>query len=111
MKSEYQPQVIENDGTVDATMSDEITDFLDTFFKLYPTATEKELSYYVQNNALPVINKDYVFSEIVSQVYTMKDNEVTAIVTVKYLNQETKAIQLSQFHLKLQKQDNWKIVK
>lgn len=109
-KSEYQPQAIENDGTVDATMSDEITDFLDTFFKLYPTATEKELSYYVQNNALPTINKDYVFSEIVSQVYTMKDNEVTAIVTVKYLDQETKAVQLSQFNLKLQKQDNWKIV-
>ncbi|HCR4777400.1 TPA: conjugal transfer protein, partial [Streptococcus agalactiae] len=30
---------------------------------------------------------------------------------VKYLDQETKATQISQFELILEKQDNWKIVK
>ncbi|HFM5783773.1 TPA: conjugal transfer protein, partial [Streptococcus agalactiae] len=32
-------------------------------------------------------------------------------VAVKYLDQETKATQISQFELILEKQDNWKIVK
>lgn len=33
-----------------------------------------------------------------------------AIVTVKYLDKETKVTQLSQFELTLQKNDNWKII-
>lgn len=56
--------------------NEEITDFLETFFKLYPSATEKELSYYVSNQALAPINKDYVFSELLNPVYVMKDNQV-----------------------------------
>ena len=54
-KSSYQPKQIESDGTVDAEQSEEITSFLETFFKLYPSATEKELAYYVSNDALPVV--------------------------------------------------------
>ncbi|MBF2595429.1 conjugal transfer protein, partial [Listeria welshimeri] len=59
-KASYQPILSDNDGTVDANTTEEINSFLDTFFKLYPTATEKELTYYVSNQALDVINKDYV---------------------------------------------------
>lgn len=92
-------------------MGEEINSFLETFFKLYPKATDKELAYYVSNNALPTINKDYVFAELVNPVYAMKDNKVTAIVTVKYLDQETKVTQFSQYELVLEKAENWKIVK
>ena len=110
-KSNYQPKQLESDGTVDATTTEEINSFLETFFKLYPTATEKELAYYVSNNALPVINKNYVFVELVNPVYTMNDGKVTAILTVKYLDQETKITHLSQYSLMLEKQGNWKIAK
>lgn len=110
-KSDYQPKQIESDGTVDAQMSEEITDFLETFFKLYPSATEKELSYYVSNQALSPINKDYVFSELMNPVYIMENDNVLVSVTIKYLDQETKVSQYSQFELTLQKQDNWKIIK
>lgn len=110
-KSDYKPKQVESDGTVDAMMSEEINSFLATFFKLYPKATDKELAYYVSNNALPTINKDYIFAELVNPVYTMKDNKVTAIVTVKYLDQETKVTQFSQYELQLNKTDNWKIIK
>ena len=44
-KSSYEPKVKESDGTVDAATMEEVTEFLETFFKLYPTATEKELAY------------------------------------------------------------------
>jgi len=110
-KATYEPVLFDNDGTVDAVTKEEINSFLDTFFKLYPTATEKELSYYISNQALNVINKDYVFVELINPVYTQADNQVIAIVIVKYLDKETKVTQLSQFKLTLQKQDNWKIVK
>lgn len=110
-KSDYQPKQPESDGTVDATMTEEINSFLETFFKLYPKATDKELAYYVSNGALPVVQKSYVFAELVNPVYTMKDNQVNVVVTVKYLDQETKTTHLSQYELTLEKQENWKIVK
>lgn len=109
-KSDYQPKQVETDSTVDATMTEEINSFLETFFKLYPQATDKELAYYVNNEALPTINKDYVFVELVNPVYTMKDSKVTTIVTVKYLDEETKVTQFSQYELVLEKGENWKIV-
>lgn len=89
-KSNYEPVLSDSDGTVDAVTTEEINSFLDTFFKLYPTATEKELSYYVSNQALDVVNKDYVFVELVNPVYTQTDNQMTVTVTVKYLDKETK---------------------
>jgi hypothetical protein len=110
-KSNYEPVLSDSDGTVDAVTTEEINSFLDTFFKLYPTATEKELSYYVSNQALDVVNKDYVFVELVNPVYTQTDNQMTVTVTVKYLDKETKVTQLSQFELTLQKNENWKIIK
>lgn len=50
-KSDYEPKAKESDGTVDAATTEEVTEFLETFFKLYPTATEKELAYYVEECA------------------------------------------------------------
>ena len=109
-KSDYEPAIKETDGTVDAETTQEITSFLETFFKLYPTASENELSYYVSHDTLKQINKNYIFSELVNPVYVMEDDQVKANVIVKCLDQETKATQMSQFELTLVKQDNWKII-
>lgn len=43
-KSSYEPKAKESDGTVDAATTEEVTEFLETFFKLYPTATETRFS-------------------------------------------------------------------
>ncbi|MDF2506036.1 MAG: conjugal transfer protein [Clostridium sp.] len=88
----------------------EINEFLKTFFKLYPTATEKELSYYVKANALKSIGKDYVFAKLLNPIYTKKGNQIEASVSVKYLDQQTKVIQISQFDLILEKENNWVII-
>ena len=42
-KSDYEPKTPEPDASVDADTVNDATAFLETFFKLYPTATEKEL--------------------------------------------------------------------
>lgn len=111
-KSDYQPKAIESDGTVDSITTSEINEFLTTFFKLYPTSTISELSYYVNEGVLKAIGKDYIFQELVNPIYNRKENQVTVSLAVKYLDQQTKATQVSQFNLTLEKNDsNWKIVK
>lgn len=110
-KSDYVPKAAEPDGTVSAQESDEITEFMTTFFTLYPSASEQELSYYVSGGALPVITNDsYVFAALVNPVYTKSGDTVTADVAVQYLDQRTGMTQVSQFALQLKKEDgNWKI--
>lgn len=106
-KSNYKPKLSDNDGTVDAKTTEEIDSFLKTFFKLYPKANEKELSYYVNNQALKPINRDYQFLELASSNYSLKNDQVVAQLTVKYLDPLTKTIQTSEFNLVLQKFENW----
>ena len=111
-KSDYVPKAAEPDGTVSAEETTEITEFLTTFFTLYPAATEQELSYYVSGDALPVIGNDsYVFAGLVNPVFAKNGDAVTANVAVQYLDQRTGMTQVSQFALQLRQIDgNWKIV-
>ena len=60
-KSDYEPKAQEADNSVDADTVNDATEFLETFFKLYPTATKTELAYYVAGNALEPINGDYLY--------------------------------------------------
>lgn len=111
-KSSYKPKAIESEGTVDSITTNEINEFLTTFFKLYPTATASELSYYVNDGILKPIGKEYIFQELVNPIHNRKDNQVTVSLTVEYIDQQTKATQVSQFDLVLEKNgSNWKIVK
>ncbi|WP_434282655.1 conjugal transfer protein [Clostridium botulinum] len=111
VKSGYEPKAKESDGTVDAATTNEMNEFLTTFFKLYPTATAKELSYYVNDGVLKTIGKDYVFSELINPIYNRSGNQVTVSLAVKYLDNQTKATQISQFDLVLEKDGNWKIMR
>lgn len=111
VKSGYEPKAKESDGTVDAATTNEINEFLTTFFKLYPTATAKELSYYVNDGVLKPIGKEYVFSELINPVYKRSGNQVTVSLAVKYLDNQIKVTQVSQFDLILEKNGNWKIIK
>ena len=111
-KSAYTPKAAEPDGTVSTAESEEITDFLTTFFTLYPTATEKELSYYVSGGSMPPVKcADYTFSQLKSTVLNKNGDTVTATVAVEYLDGVTKMTQISQFELVLKLVDgNWKII-
>lgn len=111
-KSNYTPKAAEPDGTVSAAESEDITDFLTTFFTLYPTATEKELSYYVSGDSMPPVKcADYTFSQLKSTVLNKDGGTVTATVAVEYLDSVTQMTQISQFELALKRVDeNWKIV-
>ncbi|WP_449290092.1 conjugal transfer protein [Oceanobacillus locisalsi] len=77
-KSNFSPDQVESDGTVEVATEEEITEFLVTFFSSYPTATEQELAYYVKGNVLTPIEKEYVFSELINPVFKHK------IIRLKY---------------------------
>ncbi len=109
-KSDYEPKTLETDASVDADTVNDATAFLETFFKLYPTATEKELAYYVSGNVLEPIGRDYLYSELVNPIFTKDGDNVKVKVAVKFLDNQTKATQVSQYELVLQKDSNWKIV-
>ncbi|MFB5368980.1 conjugal transfer protein [Enterococcus faecalis] len=111
-KSDYTPKIKESNGSIDSMTTNEITEFLTTFFKLYPTATAKELSYYVSDGILKPIGKEYVLQELVNPIYNLKDNQITVSLAIKYLDQQTKATQVSQFDLVLEKNSgNWRIIR
>src|SRR5699024_4868474 len=109
-KSNHEPEQPESNGTVDSDTEKEVTEFLETFFTFYPTATDKELAYYVKNDALPSINKDYTFSELINPVFQQSGNQVQVWLSVKYLDETTKATQVAQYVLTLEKDTNWMIV-
>ena len=109
-KSDYEPKTPEADASVDADTVNDATAFLETFFKLYPTATEKELAYYVTGNVLEPIGRDYLYSELVNPIFTKDGDNVKVKVAVKFLDNQTKGTQVSQYELVLHKDSNWKIV-
>ncbi|SHK78686.1 conjugal transfer protein [Hespellia stercorisuis] len=111
-KSNYEPKVQDADGSVEADIMTDATAFLETFFKLYPTATEKELAYYVEGNILEPINGEYLYSELINPIFTQDGENVKVSVSVKFIDNQTKAMQISQYELVLAKTGgNWKIVK
>lgn len=112
-KSDYQPKQQENDINVTAKEREEITEFLNTFFKLYPTAEEKELAYYVKGEALKTIggHEEYIFSKISNATFQKAEEGIEVKITVEYLDQLQKITQLAQYDLILEKEDNWLIVK
>ncbi|ENZ5550642.1 conjugal transfer protein [Enterococcus hirae] len=109
-KAQYEEKQVESDSEIDAKTIEEITDFLETFFKLYPAASEKELEYYVENDALRQINADLKFVELVDPVFTEDGDDTQVRVNVKYLDSFSKVTYFFHYKLRLQKKGNWTIV-
>lgn len=108
-KAEYEVKQVESDSEIDAKTTEEITEFLETFFKLYPTASEKELEYYVENNVIQPINTNLQFVEITNPIYFETKDSVRVKVIVKYLDDVEKVTHDFQYNLLLSKGENWKI--
>lgn len=110
-KSSYEPKAKEADTSIDTVVKQDATAFLETFFKLYPNASEKELSYYVKGDVLPQVSGDYIYLELINPIFMKDGDNLKLNVSVKYLDQQTKATQISQYELTLLKGDNWTIIK
>lgn len=109
-KSAYQPIPLEDDNSLDSETREDINEFLSSFFTLYPTANQSELSYYVEDDILPAIDREYSFSELIDPIYIQENETVRISVTVRYQDELSKADQLSQYELVLRKNETWKII-
>ncbi|WP_122646621.1 MULTISPECIES: conjugal transfer protein [Enterococcus] len=109
-KAKHEEKQVESDSGIDAKTTEEITEFLETFFRLYPAASEKELEYYVENDAMRPININLKFVELVNPVYEQDGKIVQVKVGVKYLDDLSKTTSYFQYELGLQKDRNWKII-
>ena len=56
------------------------------------------------------INGDYLYSELVNPVFTKDGDNEKVKVAVKFIDNQTKATQVSQYELTLHKDSNWKII-
>lgn len=66
----------------------------------------------MRDGVLKPIEKDYIFQKLVNPIYNKEENQVMVSLAVKYLDQQTKATQVSQFDLILERnENNWKIIK
>lgn len=108
--SEFQPDTLVNDNNIDEQTKLEILDFLKTFFKLYPNATKNELDYYMMEDVLPIISQNFIYSELVNPIIQKKEKQYLVKIAVRYLDNETKIENISQYQLTLEKKDNWKII-
>lgn len=109
-KSAYQPTPLENDTSLDSETREEIDEFLTTFFTLYPTASDSELSYYVEKETLPSINQEYIFSELIDPLYVQEGEHIRVSIFIRYQDERTQTDQVSQYELLLNKAETWKII-
>ena len=109
-KADYNGKEYQTDGTVDSASMLQIEDFLNTFFGMYPMATEKELAYYAVPGTMDVIGADYVYDGLYDATYYKEDDQIKVHVYVKYLDQVAKVTEISEYTLTLEKGDNWRIV-
>ena len=110
-KAKYEVKQVENDSEIDAKTTEEITEFLETFFKLYPSASDKELEYYVENDAIRPINSNLKFVELSNPIFTQKKGkEIQAKINVKYLDNLSKVIRYFEYSLRLRENGKWIII-
>ena len=65
---------------------------------------------YVEEKVMEPVQREYQFAEVLNPVFTKDGDNIKVNVSVKYLDNLTKAEQISQYELILHKDSNWKIV-
>ncbi|TVT06962.1 conjugal transfer protein, partial [Enterococcus durans] len=108
-KAKYEAKQVESDSEIDAKTTEEITEFLETFFKLYPTASEKELEYYIKSGVLSPINAKLKFVKLEIRNFCQKDRNIQVTIIVEYLDGLSKTANHFQYVLELRKDTNWVI--
>lgn len=110
-KLEVKNDPLQDDSTITQETKEEIKTFLTTFFTAYPSASETELLYYVENANIEGINENYIFSELKSINYFENEEGVKVKTAVSYLSPDTKATLVFDYELVLKKnQTNWVIL-
>ncbi|WP_285012694.1 conjugal transfer protein [Lactococcus formosensis] len=55
-------------------------------------------------------SQNFIYSELVNPIIQKKEKQYLVKIAVRYLDNETKIENISQYQLTLEKKDNWKII-
>lgn len=105
--------VDENGKLTDPLLQDEITAGLTTFFKIYTTGTQEELSYYVKGEEIHSMNGIITFKEVKNTVIKPgeAEDEYCVFATVVFQENLSKAQVVYPYELVLVKEENRWFVK
>ncbi len=110
-KSNYEAQKLINNGDmISAKETKKIQSFLDTFFKLYPKATDKEIVYYVKDKDVKPIDKNYTFVKIDNLVINKVKNGYDVHFYCQYKDNDTKMLIMNEYNAELTKQESGELV-
>lgn len=102
---------ISEEGKIqDTKLQEEITSGLNTFFKVYTTGTQEELSYYTKGDEIQTMNGITTFKEVKSTVIKQGDseNEYEVHATVIFQENQSKAQVIYPYEITLVKEeDRW----
>ncbi len=109
-KSNYEKKYLTSSDSIEAKTRTNIETFLNTFFKLYPKATSKELVYYVKDSEVSPLNKEYQFVSMDNLVIKKLDTGYQIACFVTYKDKTTSLLLTSQFLLKLDTQEDGEFI-
>ncbi|MEL5938200.1 conjugal transfer protein [Tetragenococcus halophilus] len=110
-KAEHEEDYLKANDDVVVEEREKAEEFLNTFFKVYPNADENELAFYVKDENMKPIYKNYKFLSIDNLVIDSNekgDYEVEFIV--KYEDQDTNVVYSNQYRMKLTTKDSDELV-
>jgi hypothetical protein len=94
----------------DSVQQEKIHSFLNTFFKVYTTGNQDELSYYIEGDAVQSMSGVLTFQEVKDVLITKGDSQdqYSVYVTVIYVEDQSKAQIVSPYEMNMVKvEDRW----
>lgn len=104
-KANYKPKEEVNSVDLKGGEKEEVEDFLETFFKIYPSADKSELLRYAKKGVLePIVGTEYVFSSLEDVKYLKQNGkQVELLATVRFVNSKTNQALTSEYDFLLER--------
>lgn len=109
--SEYEEKYLESSDLLSAEDREKVEAFLNTFFGVYPKATDKELAYYVRDEKVNPVGKDYTLLSIDNiSIQTQEEGKYHVACYVTYMDNTIGVGQINQYELFLSPQDSGELI-
>lgn len=108
--SGYEREPLQSSDQVRAEDREKVETFLETFFKIYPTASEKELAYYCKDEGVRPIGKAYMLNFIDNVTIQVREDGYEVECYVSYIDEMLRISVLNQYQLSLVPQESGELI-
>lgn len=110
VKAGYEKDYLKGSDDLTGKEQKAVEEFIDTFFAIYPKCTAKELIYYVKDDSVRPIEKEYEFKEVKNLVIEKTKDGYKAACFVIYNDTVTGISSINQYELTLGVQEDGKLI-